>query len=71
MIAVQVFAIELDHSARLHSATPLWNLDRLDQRALPLDGQYAFDASDSTGAGVDVYIIDSGENNNLVQWLCC
>ena len=35
-----------------------WGLDRIDQRALPLDTEYAYPAS--AGEGVTVYIVDSG-----------
>ncbi len=34
-----------------------WGLDRIDQRDLPLNGTYTYDF---TGAGVNVYIVDTG-----------
>lgn len=37
-----------------------WGLDRVDQRNLPMDGNYIY--KDQAGAGVHVYVIDTGLN---------
>ena len=52
--------VEQDQVARALETTqsnPTWGLDRSDQRALPLSGTYSYTP---TGAGVTVYIIDTG-----------
>ncbi|HEV2827499.1 MAG TPA: S8 family peptidase [Pyrinomonadaceae bacterium] len=44
---------------------PPWGLDRIDQRDLPLNAQYTYTP---TGAGVHVYIIDTGIRRTHTQF---
>ncbi len=40
--------------------SPVYGLDRIDEYSLPMDGEYSY--PDSAGAGVHVYILDTGIN---------
>lgn len=55
----RVLYIEADQRVRLTATqnNAPWHLDRLDQRNRPLNGNYIYEA---TGAGVNVYVMDSG-----------
>jgi hypothetical protein len=51
--------------AALQIEPPNWGLDRIDQRALPLDGRYAYP---TPPADVNVYVIDSGIRPTHVEF---
>jgi len=55
-ISCVVLAIVVARPAAPAEPVP-WNLDRIDQRALPLDGRFVHQGN---GAGVHAYVIDTG-----------
>ena len=59
--------VEQDHtvSALATQTNPPWGLDRIDQRALPLNAAYSYT---TTGAGVTAYIIDTGIRTTHVDF---
>ncbi|WP_353944807.1 S8 family peptidase [Streptomyces sp. HUAS MG91] len=55
---VQDTAVTYDHTDHTQENPPSWGLDRVDQKDLPLDKSYTW--PESAGAGVTVYVIDTG-----------
>ena len=62
--APEVATVTADQTFRATSteAPAPWGLDRLDQASLPLDDRYTY--PDSAGAGVPVYVVDTGVSPN-------
>jgi subtilisin family serine protease len=62
--APEVATVTADQTFRVASteAPAPWGLDRLDQVSLPLDDSYTY--PDSAGAGVPVYVVDTGVTPN-------
>lgn len=63
-----VLAVEpnREFSIAATQTSPIWNLDRIDQANLPLNGSYSY--PDSAGSGVDVYVVDTGVKANHVDF---
>jgi hypothetical protein len=60
-----VVRVERDGVSHTMDQAKSWGLDRIDQRTLPLDGQYTFD---NCGVGVHVYDIDTGVRSDQLDF---
>lgn len=60
-----VVSLEQDISTETVQTGATWGLDRIDQRILPLTTTYSYTG---TGAGVNVYILDTGINSTHTQF---
>ena len=63
--AVSYMAEDVPVSLSTTQSGATWGLDRIDQRTLPLDGNYSYTA---TGSGVHAYVIDTGIRTTHVEF---
>lgn len=61
-VGIEQGTFTLQSSAKIPQTLSLvpWGLDRIDQRQLPLDDQYKVPELGTNGAGISVYVLDSG-----------
>ena len=55
-----IYEVPAAYPTAVQSPAPSWGLDRIDQQSLPLNNEYNYG---TTGAGVVVYVLDSGIAN--------
>lgn len=62
-VVLAVLVVSTPAQSAVQVAVPSWGLDRIDQASVQLDSSYNF--PDSAGAGVRVYVLDTGVQGNL------
>ncbi|NOI59255.1 S8 family peptidase [Vibrio coralliilyticus] len=61
----QIISLDPVVSANATQTNPVWGLDRIDQRDLPLSNSYTYNYD---GSGVTAYVIDTGVTNTHVEF---
>ncbi len=61
----QIISLDPVISANATQSNPVWGLDRIDQRDLPLSNSYTYNYD---GSGVTAYVIDTGVTNTHVEF---
>ncbi|WP_339389636.1 S8 family peptidase, partial [Vibrio neptunius] len=61
----QIISLDPVISANATQSNPVWGLDRIDQRDLPLSNSYTYNYD---GSGVTAYVIDTGVTNTHAEF---